>query len=60
MDSNPENRSKTRFEHKSKITLEDSDSGVQRDARMFNFSDFGLYFEADFQLQLETDVQTAR
>ena len=57
MDSNPENRDKTRFEHESKVTLENSDIAVQREARMFNYSNLGLYFEADFVLQPGTKIQ---
>ena len=57
MDSNPENRIKTRFRHESRIMLEESDIGVQRDAKMFNYSEFGLYFEADFQLQIEAEIR---
>jgi hypothetical protein len=57
MDSNPENRDKTRFEHESKVILESSDIGGQRDARMYNFSNLGIYFEADFVLQPETEIQ---
>lgn len=57
MNSNPENRDKTRFEHESKVTLENHDSGVQRDARMYNYSNLGIYFEADFLLQPGTKIQ---
>ena len=57
MDSNPENRDKTRFTHVSKVTLENSDIGVQKDARMYNYSHLGLYFEADFLLQPKTEVR---
>jgi hypothetical protein len=57
MKSNPENRDKTRFEHESPITLENIDPGGLRGARMFNFSDFGLYFEADFLLQPDTEIR---
>ena len=56
MNSNPENRNKTRFAHKSKITLESSEIGFRRDARMYNFSDFGIYFESDYRLQLQTEI----
>ena len=57
MDSNPEKRDKTRFEHVSKVTLENSDIADQGNARMFNYSDHGLYFEADFMLQPETEIR---
>ena len=55
--SNPENRIKTRFEHESSITLENNEIGLQRGARMYNYSDFGLYFEADIALQLQTEIR---
>ena len=56
MSSNPENRNKTRFAHESKVTLESTEIGFRRDARMFNFSDIGIYFESDFRLQPETEI----
>jgi hypothetical protein len=57
MISNSENRDKTRFDHKSPVTLENDQIGVLRGARMFNYSDFGLYIEADFRLEPETEVR---
>jgi Tfp pilus assembly protein PilZ len=57
MNSNLENRNKTRFEHESAVTLENSQIGVQRDARMYNYSDTGLYIESDYQLKPGTDIQ---
>ena len=57
MDSNPERRDKTRFEHESKITLENSEIGVQRGIMMFNFSNTGLYIEADTRLEQDTEVR---
>jgi hypothetical protein len=56
MSSNPENRDKTRFPHESKITLESTEIGFRRDARMYNFSDFGIYFESDYRLQPATEI----
>ena len=56
MSSNPENRNKTRFAHESKVTLESNEIGFRRDARMFNFSDFGIYFESDYRLQPGTEI----
>ena len=56
MNSNPENRNKTRFAHESKITLESTEIGFRRDARMYNFSDFGIYFESDYRFQPETEI----
>lgn len=57
MDLNPENRDKTRFAHESPITLENSNIGIQRGARMYNYSDMGLYLEADYRLEPETEVR---
>jgi hypothetical protein len=56
MKSNPENRNKTRFAHESKVTLESTEIGFRRDARMYNFNDFGIYFESDYRLQPETEI----
>ena len=56
MSSNPENRNKTRFAHESKVTLESNEIGFRRDARMFNFSDFGIYFESDYILQPQAEI----
>ena len=55
MISNPENRDKTRFHHQSPVTLENEQLGVLRGARMFNYSDFGLYIEADHRLEPDTE-----
>jgi len=38
------------------ITLEDFARGVFQDAKMYNFSETGLYFEADFRLETETEI----
>ena len=56
MNSNAENREKTRFPHESKVTLESNEIGFQRDARMYNFSDFGIYFESDYRLQPGSEI----
>ena len=56
MNSNAENRDKTRFAHESKVTLESNKIGFQRGARMYNFSDFGIYFESDYKLQPESEI----
>ena len=56
MNSNSENRDKTRFAHESKVTLESNEIGFRRDARMYNFSDFGIYFESDYSLQPGSDI----
>ena len=57
MESNPERRDKTRFEHESKITLENSEIGVQRACMMYNFNDYGLYIEADIRLEREAEIR---
>ena len=57
MDSNPERRNKTRFEHESRITLENSEIGVQRGVMMYNFSNIGLYIEADIRMERETEIR---
>ena len=56
MNSNSENREKARFAHESKVTLESKEIGFRRDARMYNFSDFGIYFESDYSLQPGSDI----
>ena len=57
MVSNPENRDKTRFSHKSPVTLENSEMGILRGARMYNYSDMGLYIEADYRLEPQIEVR---
>ncbi len=57
MESNPERRDKTRFEHESKITLENSEIGVQRGCMMYNFNNNGLYIEADTRLEQKTEIR---
>ena len=57
MESNPERRDKTRFEHECKITLENSEIGIQRSCAMYNFNNFGLYIEADTRLEPETEIR---
>ena len=47
MESNPERRDKTRFVHESKITLENSEIGVQRGCMMYNFNNNGIYRGTD-------------
>jgi len=51
MESNPEQRHKARFKHQSSISVEEANGGVHRDARMFDYNDNGLYFEADFDIK---------
>lgn len=57
MNSNPENRDKTRFDHESAVTLQNEEIGVQRNARMYNYSDCGLYIETDHLLEPETEIR---
>lgn len=57
MGSNPENRDKTRFEHEAAVTLENNKNGVHRRARMYNYSDRGLYIETDHLLEPETEIR---
>jgi hypothetical protein len=56
MSLNPEQRNNTRFNYQAPIVLEDSKFGVLQGARMFNYSDFGLYFETDHFLAPATDI----
>ena len=57
MESNPERRDKTRFEHECKVTLESSEIGIQRSCAMYNFNDDGLYIEADTRLEPDTEIR---
>ena len=57
MESNPERRDKTRFEHECKITLENSEIGIQRSCTMYNFNNHGLYIEADTKLEPKTELR---
>jgi hypothetical protein len=57
MNSNPEKRDKTRFEHESTVTLENNDLDLKRNARMYNYSDQGLYIEADHLLEPNTEIR---
>jgi Tfp pilus assembly protein PilZ len=54
MDSNPEQRDKTRFPHETPITLENFEIGLLHGARMLNFSAEGMYFESDYILERGT------
>ena len=56
MESNPEQRHKARFKHQSSISVEEFNHGVHRDAKMFDYNDTGLYFEADFDIQPGTEL----
>ena len=46
-----ENRKKPRFTHISALQVKDLRSGQMYEARMFNFSDDGIYFESDVVFQ---------
>ena len=56
MNSNPEKRDNARFDYQAPIVLEDAKFGILQGARMFNYSDFGLYFETDHFLAPGTDI----
>lgn len=51
MDTNPEKRNNVRMDHRCPVTIENIKAGVMHRAKMMNFSDNGLYFEADNLLQ---------
>ena len=57
MSSNLENRDKTRFEHVTPVTIENDEIGLQRKARMYNYSDGGLYIESDHRLEPKTEIR---
>ena len=42
---------------RSAVTLENKKIGVQRSARMYNYSDCGLYIEADHRLEPQTEIR---
>jgi hypothetical protein len=44
---NPENRDNVRMDHSSSLQVQDIGSGKIHKARMFNYSDEGIYFESD-------------
>ena len=47
---NPEHRSAVRLTHDSPVCLEQNEVGILHEARMFNYSSSGLYFESDYYL----------
>jgi hypothetical protein len=53
---NPEKRSCARLSHQAQITLESFEVGVMHEARMYNYSKSGLYFESDFYLVPGTEI----
>ena len=56
IDDNPENRDNARIRYKSPVTIENLQAGIIYQARMLNFSKFGLYFESDSLLGLGDEV----
>jgi Tfp pilus assembly protein PilZ len=56
MTENPENRDNVRIKHKSPVTIENLKAGIIYQARMLNYSKYGLYFETDTLLRLGEDV----
>lgn len=51
MMDNTENRKKVRFSHISSLQVKELRSGQIYEARMFNYSDNGIYFESDVVFQ---------
>ena len=56
MDKNPENRNNARISYKSPVTIENLKAGIIYQARMLNYSKYGLYFETDSMLPLGEEV----
>ena len=56
MDENPENRDNARIKYKSPVTIENLKAGVIYQARMLDYSKYGLYFETDSLLSQREDV----
>ena len=56
MVDNPENRDNARIKYKSPVTIENLKAGIIYQARMLNFSKYGLYFETDSLLGLGDEV----
>ena len=56
MDENPENRDNARIKYKSPVTIENLKAGVIYQARMLDYSKYGLYFETDSLLSLGEEV----
>ena len=56
MADNPENRDNARIRYKSPVTIENLKAGIIYQARMLNFSKYGLYFETDSLLGLGDEV----
>jgi Tfp pilus assembly protein PilZ len=56
MDENPEKRDNARINYKSPVTIENLKAGILYQARMLNYSKYGLYFETDSLLNLGEEV----
>lgn len=56
IERNLERRKSVRLPHLSQIKVKELNSGVFFKGRMFNYSDSGLYFEADILLKPGTEV----
>ena len=56
MASDAEKRESPRFEHESRIAVKDADNGPTRISKMFNYSETGFYFEADFRLEPGAEI----
>ena len=56
MYDNPENRDNARIKYKSPVTIENLRAGIIYQARMLNYSKYGLYFETDDLLRLGEEV----
>ena len=56
MDENPENRDNARIKYKSPVTIENLKAGIIYQARMLDYSKYGLYFETDSLLPLGEEV----
>ena len=56
MDENPENRDNARIRYKSPVTIENLRAGVIFQARMLDYSKYGLYFETDSLLPLGEEI----
>jgi Tfp pilus assembly protein PilZ len=56
MIDNPENRDNARIKYKSPVTIENLKAGIIYQARMLNYSKYGLYFETDSLLRLGEEL----
>jgi hypothetical protein len=53
---NNEQRDNARLTHVSPISIKDIKTGATYSARMFNFSDTGIYFESDSMIAADTEI----